>query len=129
MYLAKTYRSRQFQGCLVSKMKNGFLLAVLSLLLLLPSAAGATEPWREGNAGLEFVGVTGGCYQVGQDGTENEELRLLVGDEGAQLAFGDELPAREVCAWPILIWAAMRDRAAAAHRGTNLGFRLVYSGK
>jgi formylglycine-generating enzyme required for sulfatase activity len=70
---------------------------MLGLVLLLPSAAGAVGPWRESNAGLEFVGVAGGCYQMGQDGTEKDELNLLVGEEGAQLAFGDEMPAREVC--------------------------------
>lgn len=78
-------------------MKKISLLAALGVVLLLAPGAEATEPWQEGNTGLEFIKVSGGCYQMGQDGTEKEELSLLAGEEGAQLAFGDELPVREVC--------------------------------
>ncbi len=47
--------------------------------------------------GLEFVKVEGGCYSMGQAEAEKEELALILGTEGAELAFGDELPAHEVC--------------------------------
>lgn len=73
------------------------LLAALGVVVFLANGAGAVEPWREGNTGQEFVNVAGGCYTMGQDATEKEELNLLVGEEGANLAFGDELPVREVC--------------------------------
>ena len=59
--------------------------------------AKGAETWREGNTGLEFMPVAGGCYRMGQDPAEQEELALLMGNEGAGLAFGDELPVREVC--------------------------------
>ncbi len=84
-------------GRLVSKMKKSSILAAFGVGLLLASGAGAAEPWREGNTGLEFVNVAGGCYQMGQDETEKEELTALGGEEAALLSFGDELPAREVC--------------------------------
>jgi len=70
---------------------------VTALLLLVAPGARASEPWREALSGLEFVGVAGGCYAMGQDPTEKEELTLLMGEVGAGLAFGDELPVREVC--------------------------------
>jgi len=78
-------------------MKKNLLVAALGLGLILPSGVGAAEPWREVNTGLEFVAVAGGCYQMGQDATERDELTMLSGEESALLAFGDELPAREVC--------------------------------
>jgi sulfatase modifying factor 1 len=73
----------------------------LCLLLLFTGAwtgpAAAAGNWREPITGLEFVGVEGGCYTMGQAEAEKEELALLLGAEGAELAFGDELPAHEVC--------------------------------
>jgi formylglycine-generating enzyme required for sulfatase activity len=78
-------------------MKKISLLAALGVVLICAHGAGAAEPWRETNTGQEFVKVAGGCYQMGQNETEKEELALLVGEEGANLAFGDELPVREVC--------------------------------
>jgi len=81
----------------VRKMKKYSILAALCGVLFLASRVWSAEPWREGNTGLEFVNVAGGCYQMGQDPGEQEELDLLMGSEGARLAFGDELPVREVC--------------------------------
>lgn len=81
----------------MTKMQNISLLAAMVGVLISVAVAGAAEPWREGNTGQEFVNVAGGCFRMGQDVTEKEELNLLVGEEGAGLAFGDELPAREVC--------------------------------
>lgn len=81
----------------MTKMQKISLLAALVGVLISVVVAGAAEPWREGNTGLEFVNVAGGCYGMGQDATEKEDLNLLVGEEGAGLAFGDELPVREVC--------------------------------
>lgn len=69
----------------------------MGVVFCLVSRAGAAEPWREASTGLEFVNVAGGCYQMGQDPGEQEELELLMGSEGANLAFGDELPPRQVC--------------------------------
>lgn len=82
---------------LVSKMRKSWLMATVGLALFLSTGARAGEVWREEGSGLEFVPVAGGCYQMGQDPAEKEELALLLGEEGAGLVFGDELPAREVC--------------------------------
>jgi formylglycine-generating enzyme required for sulfatase activity len=78
-------------------MRKISILAALGLVLSAVSTAGATAPWQEAKTGLEFVNVAGGCYQMGQDATEKEELSMLLGDESAGLTFGDELPVREVC--------------------------------
>jgi len=96
--MLKILMSRPGCGCLVSEMKKKLLsAAALGVALLLASGAGAVEPWREGTSGLEFINVAGGCYQMGQDEAEKADLTMLAGEEGARLAFGDELPTHEVC--------------------------------
>lgn len=90
-------RCGRYFGRWVNAMMKCVNLAMLGLSLVLAQAAQAAEPWREATSGLEFVSVAGGCYQMGQDATEKEELNMLLGTEGAELAFGDELPAHPVC--------------------------------
>jgi formylglycine-generating enzyme required for sulfatase activity len=74
---------------------------ILFLSLLFPGnwtgPASAAEIWRESATGLEFVALAGGCFSMGQADVEREKLALLKGTVGADLAFGDELPAHEVC--------------------------------
>lgn len=81
----------------MERIRKNVVVLVCGLGLSLAARSEAVETWREANSGLEFVKVAGGCYQMGQDETEKEDLTLLAGEEGAHLTFGDELPAREVC--------------------------------
>lgn len=86
---------------------------LLVVLLLLPPdplgwAADAPEEngeytehglglWREPTTGMEFVWLTGGCFKMGQDTAEKQELISEIGEAKYQELYSDEIPRHEVC--------------------------------
>ncbi|MBI4773070.1 MAG: SUMF1/EgtB/PvdO family nonheme iron enzyme [Deltaproteobacteria bacterium] len=59
--------------------------------------AASGETWRDPTTGMEFVRVSGGCFQMGQTEAEKRYLIKEVGEEKYKEWYGDELPRHEVC--------------------------------
>lgn len=53
--------------------------------------------WREPHTGMEFVWLAGGCFKMGQDAGEKQELIREIGFEKYQELYSDELPLHQVC--------------------------------
>lgn len=86
-------------------------ILLVFLLLLIPSQLGwASESeetgeyaergltiWREPITGMEFVWLAGGCFKMGQDAGEKQELLREINLEKYQELYSDEDPQHEVC--------------------------------
>lgn len=55
------------------------------------------ETWQDPVTGMKFVKIEGGCFQMGQNPTEQRYLKRDSANENFEKYFADELPQHKVC--------------------------------
>lgn len=74
------------------------ILAALLLGNIRFSAAEEFETWQEEFTGMQFVKISGGCFQMGQTSTETRLLKKAMPyEQDYKKYYTDELPRHEVC--------------------------------